>query len=100
VLRARFLSLFVIVAALFVARVALSTDVPASDRAELPNGGDGGDDNGADGDNAGGDLTLPSHAISAAALRRPQRLVVEAERSPTTSAFAPSIFRPPISTLA
>ena len=91
-----------VVAVAVLARVVLSTGVSSSassDRAELPGGGDGNNDGSDDGD--GSDLALPSHtALTAVFLSPPQRLVVEAERAPATSAFASRIFRPPISALA
>jgi hypothetical protein len=98
VLGARFLSLIAIVAALFVARVALATAVPASDRAEIPSGdpSDQSDEDGGD----GLDLVLPPRAALPAVLPSPGRLAVVAERAPATSAFDPRIFRPPISALA
>ena len=91
----RFLSLVVIVAALFVARVALSTAVASSDRVEMPSGGD---QNGDDGD--GCDVALPSRTTFSTVLPRPRSLVVVAERAPATCAFDARIFRPPISALA
>jgi hypothetical protein len=94
VLGVRFLSLVVIVAALFVARVALSAPVASSDRTEMPSGGDQGDA----GDAC--DLALPSHATFTAVLPPPRPLVLVAERAPATCAFDSRIFRPPISALA
>jgi hypothetical protein len=103
VLGARFFALIAIVAALCVARVASSAAVPSWDRAELPQSplGDDGQppDDGGDADD-GLDLILPPHTTWTAVLSPARRLAVEAERAPATSAFAPCIFRPPISALA
>ena len=93
----RFLSLVVIVAALFVARVALSTAVASSDRVEMPGGGD---QNGDASDGDGCDLALPSRMTLTPVLPRPRPLVVLPERAPATCAFDARIFRPPISALA
>ena len=96
----RFLSLIALVATLLVARIALSTDVPCSDRAEVPGGqGSQGDDDGG-ADDAGRDLALPPGTTLTAVLFPTLRLIIDLERSPTTSAFAVPIFRPPISALA
>jgi hypothetical protein len=94
VLGVRFLSLVVIVAALFVARVALSAPVASSDRTELPSGGDRGDA----GDAC--DLALPARTTLTTVLPRPRPLVVVPEHAPATCAFDARIFRPPISALA
>jgi hypothetical protein len=97
----RFLSLMAIVAALFLARVAVSTDLPpGSDRAELPSdpGAPGNDDGSLDDD--GDDLALPSGTTLSSVAFPAQPLLVEPEHAPATSPFAASIFRPPTSALA
>lgn len=92
----RFLSLMALVAALFLARIALSADLPTCDRVELPS--DGGNDGGSV-DDDGADLALPPGTTLSSALPA-QPLVVVPEHAPATSPFAASIFRPPTSALA
>lgn len=92
----RFLSLMAFVAALFLARVALSADLPNCDRACLPS--DCGNDDGSV-DDDGVDLALPPGPTLSAAFPA-QPLLVVPEHAPATSPFAVSIFRPPTSALA
>jgi len=92
----RYLSLLAVVATLLVARVAFSSGVPSSDRAEMPGGGDDGTGDASD----GSDVALPSRPTLTAVLSPVRCAAVEAERVPATSEFSAPIFRPPISALA
>jgi len=92
----RYLSLFAVVATLLVARVAFSSGVPSSDRAEMPSSSGDGTDDATD----GADVVLPSRPTLTAVLPPTRCSAVEAERVPATSEFSAPIFRPPISALA
>jgi hypothetical protein len=92
----RFLSLMALVAALFLARIALSADLPTCDRVEIPN--DCGNNHGSV-DDDGADVALPpGTTLSSALPARP--LLAVPEHPPAISPVAASIFRPPTSALA